>query len=519
MFTHHHQSVLNLLEAAIDIPVEDKLKSPDNFHLVNQREAFRKKNLFLIDSDSADETCVKTWFDCEATNKIYNQKFRDKLFTFEEYSTLHRARLFLQRILGAFEYGDFRFTNGSTVNHRGFAANIVDKIKTAPECTRIAAADFMSLAHIDPHLFISCGLYKRDKTSVARTSTQLIPVEGNCFFTVPKNNTTSRPCCMEPLGNLLLQKSISGTLYKRFLRTYDLKNRQTIHRKMLMNPEACNLWATIDLSNASDTICLELVRFLLPSDWFFALDRARSNRTVFPDGSVIELEKFSSMGNGFTFELETIIFYALCYGVLGHHNFSVYGDDIIVPLNTALQITAILKTVGFSPNMEKSYWNGNFRESCGVDVLYSDGRAINVRPIYLKGTLSKNMTERYISLQNTVYRIATIFQDDTCIMLDSRYKPALEYLECLSDEVSIPIVPFGLDFGFYPLPGHTFKKRSIHLWPKLRKKRIPKDANVTLYAALYGIPSCGVTPRQDVISYTHKYTRTRCFNRVCVLWV
>jgi len=60
--------------------------------------------------------------------------------------------------------------------------------------------------------------------------------------------------------------------------------------------------ATIDLSSASDTVSYALVMSLLPSGWFDLLDLFRSECVEVP-GGVIELEKFSSMGNAYTFEL------------------------------------------------------------------------------------------------------------------------------------------------------------------------------------------------------------------------
>jgi hypothetical protein len=106
------------------------------------------------------------------------------------------------------------------------------------------------------------------------------------------------------------------------------------------------------------------------------------------EGRWIKLEQFSSMGNGYTFELETIIFMALCHeALLGvgippipGYNLYVFGDDIIVPTDGVRAVTAVLEFCGFKLNEKKSFSKGSFRESCGGD--YFNGFA--VRPYHIK---------------------------------------------------------------------------------------------------------------------------------------
>jgi hypothetical protein len=126
--------------------------------------------------------------------------------------------------------------------------------------------------------------------------------------------------------------------------------------------------ATLDLSSASDSISYELVSLLMPPCWFTILDEVRSP-IVDIDGEEHKCEMFSSMGNGFTFELESLLFYALAkataYFTRTRGKISVYGDDIIVPVQMAEHLTQVLDYFGFSLNPEKSFWSGPFRESCG----------------------------------------------------------------------------------------------------------------------------------------------------------
>jgi hypothetical protein len=141
--------------------------------------------------------------------------------------------------------------------------------------------------------------------------------------------------------------------------------------------------ATLDLKSASDLIAYEVVRELLPSGWFFMLASARSP-TFTIENRTFPLGKFSSMGNGFTFELESLIFYSVSLAVKEHlgsvFTVSAYGDDLVIPTECTLLTTTLLEKLGFEVNTSKSYSQGPFRESCGKD--YFNG--VNVRPYFQK---------------------------------------------------------------------------------------------------------------------------------------
>jgi hypothetical protein len=140
---------------------------------------------------------------------------------------------------------------------------------------------------------------------------------------------------------------------------------------------------TVDLSSASDSVTIELVRRVLPPDWFYYLDLVRSKQTDV-DGVAHVNEMFSSMGNGFTFELESLLFLAITRavaffgGVRGQ--ISVYGDDIIAPSELSQNLTSALAFCGFRLNDSKSFWTGSFRESCGKH--WYGGR--DVSPFYIR---------------------------------------------------------------------------------------------------------------------------------------
>jgi len=150
---------------------------------------------------------------------------------------------------------------------------------------------------------------------------------------------------------------------------------------------------------ASDTLSLNTVAWLLPEPWFKFLASVRCPFYVgkFGEG---KYAKFSSMGNGATFSLETLIFCACCYAV-GSKAFSVYGDDIIIESDLAEALIRLLAFIGFSVNTEKSYIGDiSFRESCGKH--YCGG--IDVTPKYLRdGGLNKQVLSHNV---NTLASIA-----------------------------------------------------------------------------------------------------------------
>jgi hypothetical protein len=211
-------------------------------------------------------------------------------------------------------------------------------------------------------------------------------VPGNRVVTVPKNYKTDRTIAIEPDMNIYVQLGI-GAMIRRRLKTFGVDlNDQSVNQRLALEGSFRGQLATIDMSMASDTICRVLVEKLLPSEWCDALGQCRSPYGVLPDGKKIFYQKYSSMGNGFTFELESLIFWALARAVVDskvecmHGIVSVYGDDVILPCAAAADFMAALKSFGFKPNDKKSHVEGLFRESCGKHYLMG----YDVTPFYVK---------------------------------------------------------------------------------------------------------------------------------------
>lgn len=218
-------------------------------------------------------------------------------------------------------------------------------------------------------------------------------VAGSRLSFVPKTSDISRSICTEPVLNMFFQKGIGSFLEGVLKRRYsiDLSTQPDINRKLAKQGSIDGSFATIDLSSASDCISLDLVRNLFPNYFVNWLMRCRSSRTILPDGTEVELHMVSSMGNGFTFPLQTLIFAVLvdaCYAVMGLPirepdgtlRFGVFGDDIIVEKSAYDFVCQMLNCFGFTVNDDKSFNSGCFRESCGHDYY----AGTDVRGVYIR---------------------------------------------------------------------------------------------------------------------------------------
>lgn len=210
-------------------------------------------------------------------------------------------------------------------------------------------------------------------------------VRGSRLSFVPKNDTISRSICTEPTLNMFYQLGLGSIVTKRLKSFYkiDLQTQSDVNAGLARMGSLDDAWSTIDLESASDTISRELIKELLPPEVFLYFDLLRCRETVL-QGECIPLHMISSMGNGFTFPLQTVIFATLVSTIYKAKNLkaqvAVFGDDIAV--RTAVFDTTVrwLELAGFKVNDSKSFRTGPFRESCGRDFFL--GR--NIRGPYLK---------------------------------------------------------------------------------------------------------------------------------------
>lgn len=256
-------------------------------------------------------------------------------------------------------------------------------------------------------------------------------VHGSRSSFVPKTSTTSRMICVEPSLNMFFQLGIGAHIEDLMSTSWNLKmaTRPDVNRRLSYVGSRDDSYATIDLHSASDSISLRMCEAVLPK-WLFELLLHTRSHTTQIAGKKVGLYMMSTMGNGFTFPLQTFMFGCmiiavyrtlgldvLCYG--DDINWSVFGDDLIVDKKAYRRLVRLLELAGFIVNSDKTFFEGPFRESCGTDWLYGQP----VRPVYLKKLSSKQDIFVAINLLNEWSAYTGIGLHNTIMLLVSWLRP------------------------------------------------------------------------------------------------
>lgn len=336
---------------------------------------------------------------CSRTNERFRLRTQGCVANPRVEQVLSLAQQKIAHILGpipSLEQLDFSFGPGANLGVRG-DTSVFDKVSATLECTYA----FSSVA--GEFLAEFPGWIAPDSVAT------LHPVNGSELTFVPKNAKTDRPICIEPLLNGLYQKGV-GLYLKERLRRFGVNLLDQSINQRLAKTAVFRELSTVDFSSASDTIAFNLVLDLLPCEWFEFLDVARSP-CFYYEGEWYPFQKFTSMGNAYTFELETLIFYALACAssevcgieVRTGENLHVYGDDVIVPQGAFDLFAEVSEYCGFELNRQKTFREGVFYESCGCDYFLGD----NVRPYRLKRRLNQPLEAIYAA--NTLRRMSVRF--------------------------------------------------------------------------------------------------------------
>lgn len=229
---------------------------------------------------------------------------------------------------------------------------------------------------------------------------------------VPKDFRGPRLISAEPTVNQYLQqgqmKAIMRFVERHALLRQSIRLRDQTHNQRMAQESYANGNATLDLSDASDTVSAVLVWYLLSRvpKLRRQLMSTRSDFLVYQDKEV-KIVAFAPMGSATCFPVESLVFWALAMASLGHvrslsghpdereslvHDIAVFGDDIIVPEDAISTLIATLTSVGCSPNMSKTCYATPFRESCGTEWLSGSDVTItrNKRYHYETGTNISN---------------------------------------------------------------------------------------------------------------------------------
>lgn len=246
-------------------------------------------------------------------------------------------------------------------------------------------------------------------------------------ITVPKTLKGPRIIAIEPVCMQYVQQSLLEPIVRMIetgRRTSGHVNfsNQHINGKLALDSSLDRTHATIDLSDASDRVHKDVVAAMLESVPLVqeAIFACRSQRATLPSGKVISLEKFASMGSALCFPIESMVFFTLCIlARLKARNLPitskeateaakevyVYGDDIIVPTDEVSVVSFYLELFGLKVNENKTFGDGYFRESCGVDAY----KGVDVTPVYIRhmSPANKQSTSElvsFVSLANQLYK-------------------------------------------------------------------------------------------------------------------
>lgn len=401
--------------------------------LLRDRQAsdFLRKYPGLPAGVDTREAAFRGWLACEKqclhTNLRLN-KFIGPDIVFDDPADarimdfIKRVKRLIKMVLGSVPSQGFspRFGSGAVFESPSYAAKgtltVSHKLTYTVAYTRCAEAIFKfhyQDTSWDRASKYPDGYYRYEPFAYTR---------GNRWESVSKTSLTDRPIGVEPGGNVWCQLGVGGYIRRRLRLTWGLLLEEglseKLHARLAWIGAKFGTYATIDLSSASDTIARLLVKLLLPAEWYDLLASLRSPLTRvkgFSEGDETStdedgmkpirdgwylLEKFSSMGNGFTFELETLIFAAIAKVACGEDDWdvTVYGDDIIVPTQHSQSVISALKWFGFTPNKRKTFTSGVFRESCGSDYFGTKA----VRPYTLE--IIPYEPQHWISVANGLRR-------------------------------------------------------------------------------------------------------------------
>jgi len=351
--------------------------------------SFLRKSEFVRTGIDKEAAALAVFHAAEEQCSIVNKRFRSRSdLKHSQFAPLMMSLVRkIAKTLGVTPQGDDLASFGISVDELldkgGWGPGVTTRLKGCDTSASRKFSEERELSH-DLHRYFWPEIKEAYPTWLGRIpDDDLVFRESSSVITVPKNAKTDRTIAVEPGLNLWFQKACGGLLRSKLRKAgFNLNSTKEPHHGAFVGSRFGGL-STVDFSSASDTISTEVVRELLPEPWFRLLDACRL-KSYSLKGDTRPLEKFSSMGNGFTFELESLIFshaaLAVCDWLgLPTRAVTVHGDDIVIPSEGFSLYSDFCSYLGFKVNTSKSFSDSRFRESCGA--YYFDG--YTVKPLFL----------------------------------------------------------------------------------------------------------------------------------------
>lgn len=200
---------------------------------------------------------------------------------------------------------------------------------------------------------------------------------------VPKDSRGPRTISCEPKEFMYVQQGIARALMPVLTRAS--KHRinfldQGVNAGLALESSVTGRLATVDMEDASDRVSWLLVKLTFP-EWVLPyLEATRSSGTLLPDGRVhYPHQKYAPMGSALCFPMESALFWAVAVHATvtcgmdeetAKASVYVYGDDIVMPPPAVHFFVDLCQRLALKVNLGKTYAEGPFRESCGVDAYY-----------------------------------------------------------------------------------------------------------------------------------------------------
>lgn len=417
-------------------------ENPDEHFRAVACAAFVKKYPHVENAQLADQNAFRKFLRGERRNRHLNRLLRSRRVShvpvdgrngvdlenlgFDPNPHVEVMRQYIRRTIGdapsfkgGFLHREGRWGPGANVGVNGRFTNFARKLLSEEWTVTPSALPYViTLAQRLPMFWEILGFtkdYGDKRTPVfcvdpegfkLALMSKVVLVDYNCISYATKDSDCSRTIAKEPLLNQLVQLAADGEM-KLMLRRVglDLRDQKPNQDKAREGSlDVPNPYCTADMKNASGSIFTELVKELFPAAWFQFFNDTRSpSWRESTDSESQKYHGFVSMGNGFCFPLETLIFASICFACHKYTgtdpDFRVYGDDIIIRQNESGVLQEFLRYFGFELNAEKSFFFGPFRESCGTD--WHGG--LPVRPVYLHTSL-ETFSER-IRAHNALARL------------------------------------------------------------------------------------------------------------------
>jgi hypothetical protein len=309
-------------------------------------------------------------------------------------STLDAVSRILSSSLGSYDPSDWKFKHGpGAVTEFTGAANKYYWLNWSETLeTEYPYADYA---------FHSYSAWATRSEDPEMHSREIDPVSR--IIAVPKSYTKPRLIAAEPCANQWCQQNLWHYFDTRcgtgWIGSFVHFRDQGLNQSLARSGSEDGRLATVDLSAASDRVSCDVVAQVFRANCrLLSALRASRTRSVRQTLSarapeIIRLRKFSTMGSACTFPVESLIFLAVAVSCAlvkrgldpTYENIqtlrgdiAVFGDDIVIPTDSRELLIQTLEVLYFKVNEQKSFWNGNFRESCGVEAF----RGVDVTPAY-----------------------------------------------------------------------------------------------------------------------------------------